>query len=531
MFLGMKPRSNVSTTTLALILAVILALAAVAGTLTYVALTTHPATKGTRVIAEAVAGSPGTSPTVPVSGASVEVYAMVPTAANFVPDVQGVPAQELLLWQGTTGANGVAEGVLSPEFASIASAWTTLLSIETANVSLYVMAFYTTYDSATNTTNYYTFTNFISYSPWSPPAAFDIPVAFALAHPAFALTGNLLAPVATVATSEEACPASEWENTTSYSNTFTGDFPMFMINNTYRNAGGAPNPTVGEAVASSTTTMDFTGAGGQIEKSGSTTVVGATMTTGASWSSGSTTITFYGSSTAALASSQYAFGVLYIPGVTVQVLDTYHNETLFTGPNCLPHSISFYNSEVSISNVQSLTLYAQEASSAFGEMLTQLEDNENGGLYTITNQSVPEGQTAYWTTWEADASGYSDAESEENSIVTAESEFDAALGVGLAVMELQSDACGWFCTGSDIAPALDVFDAALGAATVVEAAINSVSFSTSVSTSFDTIGVSSNDAGFYYQAIGAATPTTLTAANGQTYDSANMPSYIVAWEY
>lgn len=481
------------------------------------------------ILTTAVGVGTGGNP-VNLSGALVSVFSILPSSvAAATPSPQGTPAQHVLLWQGTTGSNGAAKGDLGSEFLSIAHAWTAVDSPITRTVSLLVEGTYFLYNASTNRTSVYTYSNYLAYDPSSPPASFDATVVFDLAHPSNVLVGpaELISTLGLVpATRPPVYCGGPWDNwTTNYDQDFTGPFPLAMVNNTARSGPPYLEASLAENIGSSTVSFGFTGSGGE-SSGGSTTY---SMTSGASWSSGNMTVSVNQTSAAALSLAVQAFALIYTNNVTLNVLRNTMTNTYFNFINgkCVKEVQTFYYLHVSVVGMQgsSFGLHSAAPNSAYGQLLTELAA-ENGGMSTAYNNSVGAGNSLLWSSMTYQASGYSNVASLESEVVGVLSTFDTFLGVALAVLDL-SDACWWACSGVDVSDTLGILSTALDLGTWMISAISSVSFSTTVHESYDTITYSAVDGGFHFQVLESPSQTSLTTSNGTAY--AQMPSNVVAW--
>jgi len=469
-----------------------------------------------------------------LSGAHVTVFSNLPN--SLLTDYSAVPLSAVSvsnnsyyveLWNGTTGANGVATGVLSPLFNTIVAQWLHVAGPMTDTVSLTVEG---TYVTSNNTTErLYNFYDNYPFSPRAPPTQVRIPVVFNLNHPTgtYPVPMGSRAPVVPALCTPSTCPTCStqtWDNwTTLNTTTKTGPLPIMLANNS--DPANSDLFLAIQQTFSATFKLNFTSA-----QAVSTKMV--TMSTHSSWS-GSSPGGGTGGAAVANPASNASVGMIFLNNATINIVNQKEVFTRWvfnpTEYKCVTSSTTTLYDTEKITGISggSFAFHGESEDHCFGEILTKLEFGSS--LALIYNHALNATDTTTYSTLTATDTSYSSASSAIDTIEGAWSVFSSALALSLAIMDA-FDVCGIFCGAGDVATTITDLTAEVGFAMTMFSALQSISFSVTQSTYIQQVTYQNNQQGaspgpyevFLYD---SGFSTSFTAPNGTEYNP-NMPGMI-----
>jgi hypothetical protein len=465
---------------------------------------------------------------------------VLPSVVNFT-NATG-ENDRLILFQGETGLGGVASGSFAfDNWTTVNSGWPEKLTHVTSSVSLTLEASFQAYNNSTRVWDLYTYYNAIPFDPWSPPLSFSASAYFDLATPAGNLSmlappqqqspsnsngtenasGEMHALPTVVQPDHLTCPQNPqptWK--TNYDAYVTGPFPIFMLNDTQRHSGGFPAVAFGDSWSTTSTTVNFTGAGGT-DAYGSYSAAGGVSTT---WVG--TTASSSGATGGALSEANYSFGMLYYDNVTLHAVRTTETLYYYSGLYCKLVTATVQRENTAVVNETDsagLTLKSASVSQSYGRLIY---DVTHQSFNTITNVSTPTGGTAQGSYMVGQATGFSNAESIMRSVTGTAAFFLSTLDLAFTIMDA-ADACGIFCDAIPIATTVAVMGDVLGIMQEFENSVSSFAYTTTTNENLSLIHISAVNGPFNFQVIGSHVETQFCTAKG-TVD-AEMPNEVVAW--
>ncbi len=458
-----------------------------------------PASRAPTITINAI-GSDGSSTIAgasPLSGVSVSVSSVSPGYAMGGNAVAIAGSGGVLeLFNGITGANGVASGQLDASFVGLASEWSALVPAN-AKVSLTIEATYQV--QIGSKINVYDFYNSIPYDPRTPRAPLSAVVQIDLSSPTYVEPATAAAIMAANAPGPQCipvggkcvvpCTGSGSGTDVINSSYVTGPFPVAME---YDEASGNPDyMDLGLISISQTEQFSFTGA--SFTQGGSYVIYG----TNPSYSESGVQVQAAGGTVTATSQASTSVGILYINEVTIFV----ENEKPYTytvsgvPPNCVYHySYGPLTTLMEISAVQTtgngIEIYSQTLPATWGQFMMSFLNLQLDS--TVTKAA---GLSYSFLSGQYSATGYSNQQSVMNQAVSDLSLFGSALGVGLAIIDAAGLCPFDTCAAVQVLQTVGLISAELGLATSIAQAFTTISWSDTLTTSLQAITVTNDKVG------------------------------------
>lgn len=478
-----------------------------------------------------------------LSNVSVAIFSPVPDslnssqAFNLTGMNQTSNPYEVRLFQGHASSDGIINAHLSTEFFSIVREWLADIQNNTDQVSLMMYASYThEYDNSMYVYSYY---NNIPLDPRTPAllepgsglqSPFNISLYFDLSSPSqiIPLNGsNVISMIRTGTPEGQIGPPgggscrTQTDYTTVYDRTFTTELPEMAA--------------VLGSDSSSAITYGFSSFSGSLEMSFNSVSKNtldsyAVQSSSPSWSG--TDSSFSASSVSSFSyptpSSENA-SMIYIPGVSIHVVAT---EIVYQGPDgsSCEYTRGGTTTSITVTGI---------SGDNFNPDVSFLSTISNSPYWyaifdalstgSVSSLTLPPSHTSSFSTFTADAKGYTNAADAEKTATNAVSVALASVGFGLAI----GVAAGVIPGADSAVDAVDLVNEALAGASLnlaILSAFSSISYSTSLDLKYNSlnvgnIAVSGSGSTFSVNIYQASTQTQLNVG-GALY-SLNMPMTLI----